>query len=135
MKKTLYGALAVALGLSAAVAGAQVPAPSPNQCTTSTCRVFILMPADCGSGITVSPDPLVVKGAGSVKIEWTVLNPGWDLDSIVLHGDGEKDFTKSPVKGKTLTAETKARTGKLYKYDVTVKKGEAKCTLDPTVMN
>jgi hypothetical protein len=93
------------------------------------------MPADCGSGITVSPDPLVVKGAGSVKIEWTVLNPGWDLDSIVLHGDGEKDFTKSAVKGKTLTAETKARTGKLYKYDVTVKKGEAKCTLDPTVMN
>ena len=131
MKKTLYGALAVALGLSAAAAWAQ---PSPSQCTTSTCKIVIVMPADCGSGITVSPDPLVIKSTGPVTIEWTVLNPDWELEDIFIHNGAP--FVKGPVnRGKTLAAKIEKRDGKQYKYDVKLKKGEGKCKLDPTIMN
>ena len=131
MKNKLAGALAaIAFAVPAAPSLAQ---PSPSNCTTSTCKIVIVMPADCGSGITVSPDPLVIKSAGKVTIEWTVLNPEWDLDDIFIHNGAP--FAKSPIKGKTLTATIEKRDGKQYKYDVKLKKGEGKCKLDPTIMN
>src|SRR5689334_18242467 len=114
--KPIHAAIAAAvLALAPSSASAQAAA-----CTKSPCKVVIVLPAGCGSGITVAPDPLIVKSDGPVEIQWTVMNDQWSLDGdngIVIHG-GDADFTKSAAKDKSISAKTKGPKGKTYKYDV-----------------
>ena len=115
---------------------------APNVCTKSPCQVVIIMPADCGKGIAVAPDPLVIKIDGAATIEWTLMDDTWAFDGengIVIH-DPTRDFqpakmSSGPSSAKKMAFGTRGKTGKTYKYDVNLTRGGVKCTLDPSIMN
>jgi len=133
MKRISAGFAAAALALASLASFA-----APNVCTKSPCQVIIIMPADCGKGIAVAPDPLVIKTDGAATIEWRLMDDTWAFaaNGIVIH-DPSNDFqqAKPSGPGKKLAFGTKGKTGKTYKYDVNLTKGGVTCTLDPSIMN
>ena len=136
MKLLARTAIALAFAGYSAAAFAQQPVlPSASPCSGPTCNVVIVVPADCGSGITVAPDPLVLGGTGSITVTWTVLTPEWNLEDITIN-EG-KGIPKSGVNdNKSQTATFSKRDGKRYKYDVKLAKDRTtKCKLDPTIVN
>jgi hypothetical protein len=138
---------------AAAAALAAVPVngqylSKPN-CTKKECTVTIIVPAGCGSGIKVSPEPIVVGEKDTVDINWVIATKGWTFDNhgIQVHW-GEAAFkVKSGRPGdRTFVMGHKNEKRAVYKYDINLvrtleekdDKGKPKvekCKLDPTVVN
>jgi hypothetical protein len=102
-----------------------------------TCVVTVMVPAGCGSGIAVAPDPIVVAKGKSVDIQWKIIGD-WKFDEngIYVH-QGEEAFDRGKGGGSaTFVIKHVNKKRATYKYDVNlVGKDGAKCSRDPTVVN
>lgn len=134
-----FGAFA-ALALSAN-AFATLDLTKPN-CTPDNCAPQISVSgAGCGGGITVSPDPLIVKKGQAVDIQWTVSTPGWSFAEPGIRINIPMDeFDASTAKlsadKKQAKVRNKASKQGSYKYDIVlVDAKKNSCTLDPTILN
>src|SRR5688572_5757125 len=140
--KTLLASCALLLLIPAATR-AQSPAANckkpvdPEQ----ACDVTVIVPAGCGSGIHVAPDPLIVE-KGVKKITWTIRSSGnWLFESggIRIY-DGSKAYRTDEKGGKTtFTMNRISDEPGMFKYDITLttKPGDPNraCKHDPTVIN
>lgn len=140
MKTTAHACLVTALAFSIQSATAMT-AGSPPNCTKLKCVVSVAVGGNsCGAGISVSPDPIIVNTAdgGPITITWKVTG-GWDFDKngivVVLPGNDIKVGNYDPAKKDTFTAVNGAKTKASYKYDINLVKGDARCNLDPTIVN
>lgn len=140
MKTTAHACLITALAFSIQNATATTTGSPPN-CTKQKCVVSVSVGGNsCGAGISVTPDPLIVSTAdgGPVTITWKVTG-GWVFDSkgilVVPSGGDIKVGNFDPAKKDTFTAVNAAKTKASYKYDINLVKGDAKCNLDPTIVN
>jgi len=109
----------------------------PHNCTPS-CVVTVIVPAGCGSGIRVAPDPIVVKKGQASTIRWNVTGRWqFDRDGIYVHQAG-KAFVghERASDGRTFTIQVNHGEAATWKYDVNlIGPDGAKCQLDPTVVN
>ena len=101
------------------------------------CIATIIVPAGCGSGIKVAPDPLNVKGM--VEITWNVVTPGWKFTGNGIEFKFPKEQKALTFKGKTgdttVKYDNKGDAG-IYKYDISlVGPDKIDCRVDPTVIN
>jgi len=140
MKTIAHAILAPCLALSVCLAAAQ------TMCTKSPCQATVVVPGDCGNGIVVSPDPIHVKSAQAIDIEWTIQDGvAWAFDGgngVVIQktpGDFSPD-AKNGSNPKKFTSRLKNPVaGKVYKYDINLTKGTGdslrKCRVDPTIVN
>ena len=103
------------------------------------CTVWVTVPAGCGSGIRVSPDPIVTPKARPSRITWKVREP-WEFDrssGIFVHM-GTPAFTgleRSGADGRTFTAVINHPHQATFKYDINLVGPGGACRLDPTVVN
>ena len=135
-------ALLVSFPASTQQLPAAKPAPAPKAEAPQKIDVTVIVPAGCGSGIHVAPDPIVTK-PGAV-ITWTIRSSGtWKFagDGITFYKPGAA-FGR-PTKGNadtTVEIQRVAREEGVFKYDITLaretpdKKTE-NCKHDPTVIN
>lgn len=135
--KSMFAAMSVVLP---AVAFGAAPATGDlkSNCDKS-CVVTVTVPAGCGSGIDVSPDPVVVGKGATAQIEWKIVGD-WAFaeNGIFVHQAGEAFQRGKSVKagGPSFALKNVNRKPATYKYDVNlVGKDGAKCSRDPTVVN
>jgi hypothetical protein len=129
---------ATLLASCALLATLPVAAVTPAPCTT--CDVTVIVPAGCGSGIHVAPDPLLV--ANGAKITWTIRSStAWKFenDGIKIHNGAAAFKSEGKGGGTTFTATRVTGTPGIYKYDITLTTelgNPAKaCKHDPTIIN
>jgi hypothetical protein len=132
--KLLFAGCALLL---AAPASAQLAV----NCTKTSCEVTVIVPAGCGSGIHVAPDPIVVE-KGTVDITWIIRSSkGWVFEDngIYVYNGAPVYTAKSKGGGDKFTVGSKTEQKGTYKYDITLttKLGDATkaCKLDPTIVN
>jgi len=102
------------------------------------CVVTVTVPAGCGSGIAVAPDPIVVPKEKTAEIQWSIATKGWTFedDGIVIHQSTETAFGKGPAGAKaTFTVKNTNRKTATYKYDINLKGPGGRCSRDPTIVN
>ena len=113
-------------------------APPPGTPNPPPCKVVVVVPNGCGSGIHVTPDPIVLEGKQTVTIEWTV-GGGWGFDEkygIFIRGAKVGDAFKPGKGAGNKFTVTHINAGMaVFKYDVNLVKGNEKCSLDPTIVN
>lgn len=114
---------------------------TPN-CTPDKCAPQITVSgAGCGGGITVSPDPLLVKAGKSVDIQWTVATPGWSFAEPGIRinlpmDEFDSQTGKLSADKKQAKVRNKASKQGTYKYDIVLVDAKKNyCTLDPTILN
>jgi len=127
-------ASAALLGISYAVA--QTHSAFGQPC--SPCQAVIVIPAGCGGGITVAPDPIRAMGKAPVSITWKIVSPGWEFggEGIVVKLAGSK-FKTASSSGDTFTLQfDSSGPNAVYKYDINlVSKTAGPCKVDPTIVN
>lgn len=131
-------ALSATLSLSLPLAAAPLAPNCKDQCT-----VKIFVPAGCGSGIKVAPDPIVVAPGATVTITWRIEGTKWEFDEkdgIYIHYAGETFAKDNKASGKgSFKFKNTNKKSQAYKYDVNLVDAKdpekKKCTLDPTVVN
>lgn len=113
--------------------------PRPGAPADTPCPITIIVPSNCGSGIHVAPDPIVVRGNTRVTIRWNITGE-WEFaasNGIFVHQAPEKAFT-SPNRtadGKTFTVVFQGQRPGTYKYDINLKRGSQVCRIDPVIVN
>ena len=132
-----------ALTVSVAVPSA---APQPH-CNGGICELTIIVPAGCGSGIQVAPNPVRIGGGSEVTtMKWVIRSKGWTFDTNGIEFDPAsvhfKTESKAPAVDNlpTFTVTNKhtraAPATGLFKYDINLKGPDGgKCKHDPTVIN
>jgi hypothetical protein len=144
MKRTTSLVAAAALLLvQSDIAAQQKPASKkyeqePN--CKKECTVTIIVPAGCGSGIRVAPDPVTVGKLSKVEITWTIATPGWKFDANGIKfqlSELAKDAIGDPKPdGKNYKVTNDNKKAGIYKYDVNLEGPDNQpCKLDPTVVN
>lgn len=143
--KTVASLLAATALLASPQLAAQATKPLATTCpapeasaTPPTCSVSVLVPGSCGGGIHVHPDPIVTKGPNAVRIQWTVTG-GWSFagdTGIVVRGTKvPESFREYKEAGSTFVILHVPRPGTIFKYDINLRRGDERCTLDPTIVN
>jgi len=103
------------------------------------CTVVVTVPAGCGSGIRVAPDPIVVLKGRPTRITWKVHEP-WEFNrtnGIYVHL-GTPAFTglsRSGTDARSFTAVINHPNRATFKYDINLEGPGGACRLDPTVVN
>jgi hypothetical protein len=126
--------------------GSAAHAPNCND----KCVVTVIVPASCGSGIKVAPDPIVVGRDKTPSIYWNIVpaDPkGWKFDpkkGIEIQGIGEPSadgrFPKGPpVRDRTdhmFKVDHANKGAAAFKYDVNLIGPDGQpCQLDPTILD
>lgn len=132
--------LAAALLLAIPAASAQDRLP-PN-CMPPKCTVTVFAPENCGAGISVSKDPIVVPLRRPTDIEWVLpADSPWSFDGatgIVVYMAQTKEITpyRDPQRSneKKFTVRNEASVAATYKYNINLVSKSGKCNLDPTIM-
>ena len=126
-------ASAAVLGISYAVA--QTHSQFGQPC--SPCQAVIVIPAGCGGGITVAPDPIRAMGKAPVSITWKIVSPGWTFanEGIVVKLAGSKFKTASKAPDTFTLQFDPSGPDAVYKYDINLVKAGAPCKVDPTIVN
>jgi hypothetical protein len=118
----------------------------PSHCSGGTCELTIIVPAGCGSGIQVAPNPVRIgSGSEPTTMKWVIRTKGWKFDSNGIAFDPPSGFFKTEAKAPlvdnlpTFTVvnqhTTKAPAKGLFKYDINLEGPDGKCKHDPTVIN
>ena len=113
--------------------------PRPGVPPSTPCPITIIVPANCGSGIHVAPDPIVVRAGDSVRIRWNITGD-WEFaaaDGIYVYQAPEKAFLGPgrAADGKAYTVTFQSPQAGTYKYDINLKKGTQDCRIDPVIVN
>jgi hypothetical protein len=144
---TLLASCALLVSVPAA---AQSPPPLVANCKPTSaeeakkginnCDVTVIMPAGCGSGIQVAPDPIIVEGPATIT--WKIRSSGtWVFadDGIQIRSATGREYsppTKDSRDSTVFTARRLAREAGILKYDINLKRGTTEtCKHDPTVIN
>jgi hypothetical protein len=125
-------------GLSVNCQGVNPSNPPPST-PPPPCVITIIVPANCGSGIHVQPDPIVVRAGDRVRIRWSITGQ-WQFDDangIFVHMDTEKSFREytRATDGQSFAVDFLSPKRATYKYDINLKKGTQVCRIDPVIVN
>lgn len=119
------------------VAGCASPrGEGAGACNEHVCHATVRI-TDCA--ISIDPDPLPVDRK-SVEIHWDIVSPGYTFadDGIRLKDDDprqEFDHLHRTPNGLRFMANDKNSFAKTYRYGVKIMRGDALCTLDPSIVN
>ena len=110
---------------------------SPASTTCSPCNAIIVVPAGCGGGITVAPEPIRAAGKSSTTITWKVVSPGWQFGKEGIKIRLAENKLKTPSQtGDTFTVTfDPSGPNAIYKYDINLVSKDGTCSLDPTIVN
>jgi len=105
---------------------------------TPGCVATVIVPAGCGSGIRVAPDPIVVEKGKESTIKWNVTGQ-WEFDKangIFVHMGGSA-FTghKKSVDGRSFTVVINHPSPATFKYDINLIGPGGTCRIDPIIVN
>ena len=133
----LLAVSALLLPLSAAPQSAAYKSTLTSNCTPG-CVATVIVPAGCGSGIRVAPDPLVIEKGKKSTIKWNVTGQ-WKFDKlngIFVHGAGST-FTGRELldEGRSFTVVINHPDPAVFKYDINLVGPGGACRLDPTIVN
>ena len=115
---------------------------TPN-CTKGSCEATVIIPAGCGSGIKVAPDPITVD-KDDIDMTWVIRSKGWLFENNGIEVQGPKGpaFKGSGGGSPKYTVPNKNAKGAqngTYKYDINIYRmvGDKKetCKLDPIIVN
>ena len=138
------------LASCALMVSVSVPSATPQPHCTGTCELTIIVPAGCGSGIQVAPNPVRIGGGSEpTTMKWVLRTKGWKFDSNGIQFDapaGLFDAKNPPVDPKAPPVDppvftvvnkhtSKAPAKGLFKYDINLVSADGKCKHDPTVIN
>jgi hypothetical protein len=104
------------------------------------CTVLVTVPAGCGSGIRVAPDPIVVPKNRATRITWKVHAP-WKFDrtsGVHVHMGSAPSFTgfeRLGTDGDSFKVVINHGTRATFKYDINLEGPGGPCRLDPTIVN
>ena len=140
----ILATLLASCALLSVPAFSQAPPLTRNCQKTSTaaCDVTIIIPAGCGGGVHVAPDPLVL-GKDDKSVTWTIRSSGdWKFaDGGITVWDAGKALQPN-AKGGGKDSFALARAGVaekpvVYKYDISLvnAKTQEKCKHDPTIVD
>jgi len=137
MKLAAPLALAAALAFPAAALAQNQLTPNCNKTTEEDpCKIVITMSAGCGSGIKVTPDPIVVPRRTPVFIEWEIQTEAWAFEGpgIFIH-QGERVMERKTAGPKKLKVKNHNQGTATFKYDIILTGPGGVCKLDPTIIN
>jgi hypothetical protein len=143
MKRISQPIILSAFLLSVGCVSAQQP-PRPEPTCKAACTVHIIVPAGCGSGIQVAPEPITVPARGAPFITWTIMTPGWsfgangiDIVGITTYAARAFPPDKENAKSATSIKLKHVHVGAAaYKYDINlVGPDKQPCKLDPTIVD
>lgn len=152
MKKAtpILATCAVLLSLSPAAQPKEEPKTPPQGNCHNSCTVTVIVPAGCGSGIRVAPDPITVTRGNTTTITWNIVpaSPtGWKFDpvkGIVIQGIQDYTYAKGRfVKGPparvsdhSFRVEHTNTGAAAFKYDINLIGPDSRpCLLDPTILD
>ena len=105
-----------------------------------SCVATVTVPAGCGSGIRVSPDPIVVDKGRATRIIWRVHSP-WEFDRVSgvhVHMGTSPSFTgyeRIGDPGREFKVVINHGVRATFKYDINLVGPGGACRLDPTIVN
>ena len=117
--------------------------PPRGNCHDS-CTVTVIVPAGCGSGIRVAPDPITVTRGNDTTITWNIVpaSPtGWKFDptkGIFIQGldsYAKGRFAPGSVEPHKFVIRHENKGAAAFKYDINLVKGAERCSLDPVIVD